>query len=534
MIQIKYTIKNILLSIILVSMVFLASACMKHSSSDNNNQQTKNKEEPITITWYWREGGNIQVPDDSYISQKILKDLNIKYIHVSPKMADSSAKLQSLIASGDIPDIIESYTDQTTKLKENGLIIPIENYLTPDIMGNVINISNNWETAMKMVERKDGHIWAVPCTFSTTLMDVPWIRYDWLENLNLKVPTTYAQLADILYKFTYNDPDQNNKADTLGTTLIGSYSNVISLNFGADPEKWYQDEQGNLELGSLNPRIKEYLKYVRSLISAGVSKLDTNTLSTKQIENSVKSGQLGFALSWGNEPTNWNSDIQKIQPSADWRPMPPPKGVYNKGYLPSGNILREEYVISLSCNNVDAAFALMNYMAEDFSTEQKMEYTGNYWEASYGKRGVNWDITVDGKFDYMGNFFPEIAKQNKIDNYVGRCRRWRNKFDEIARLSGLSEEGRKDAIEISTYPLASDMPEDDRIAPINTEGVEFPTPVIEFLENYMNKKWNKFFYRVILSNSDIDSEWESHLKEAYDDGYAEIKVLVKNTLATAQ
>lgn len=513
-------------------MIFLTSNCMKRSPSDNN-QQNQNKKKPVTITWYWREGGNIQVPDDSYINEKILKDLNIKYIHISPKMNDFSAKLQSLIASGDIPDIIESYTNQTTKLKENGLIIPVEDYLTPDIMGNVINISNNWETALKMVSRKDGHIWAIPCTFSTTLMDVPWIRYDWLENLNLKVPTTYDQLADVLLKFTYDDPDQNNEADTLGTILIGSYSNLISLNFGADPDKWYLDDQGNLELGALNPRMKEYLKYIKSLVNLGACKLDTSTSSSKQIEYAIKCGQLGFALLWGNEPTNWNYDIQKRHPDAQWRPMPPPKGLYDQGYLPCGNILRAEYVVSAACDDVDAAFTLMNYMAEDFSTEQEIDYTGNYWEVSYGKRGVNWDITPSGEFDYMGNFFPEIAKQNSIDNYVGRCRRWRNKFDEIARLSGLSEEGKRDAKEISTYPLSSDI-SDDTIVPISTEGVEFPSIVIEFLENYTNIKWNEFFYRTILSNSDIDREWETYIEEAHDDGYSKIKNLVKNALGISQ
>ena len=48
--------------------------------------------------------------------QKIKEDLNIVYIHKTPAGTDFEEKLELLIASGDIPDVITSYGALTAKL----------------------------------------------------------------------------------------------------------------------------------------------------------------------------------------------------------------------------------------------------------------------------------------------------------------------------------------------------------------------------------------------------------------------------------
>ena len=42
------------------------------------------------------------------------------------------------------------------------------------------------------------------------------VRKDWLDKLGLAAPTTLDELYDVLYAFTYNDPDGNGKNDTYG------------------------------------------------------------------------------------------------------------------------------------------------------------------------------------------------------------------------------------------------------------------------------------------------------------------------------
>ena len=48
------------------------------------------------------------------------------------------------------------------------------------------------------------------------------IRTDWLKNLGMEMPTTIDELHDILYAFTYNDPDQNGANDTIEVSMSDS------------------------------------------------------------------------------------------------------------------------------------------------------------------------------------------------------------------------------------------------------------------------------------------------------------------------
>lgn len=47
------------------------------------------------------------------------------------------------------------------------------------------------------------------------------IRQDWLDTLGLSMPTSMDELYDVLYAFTFSDPDQNGEDDTYGITLRG-------------------------------------------------------------------------------------------------------------------------------------------------------------------------------------------------------------------------------------------------------------------------------------------------------------------------
>jgi putative aldouronate transport system substrate-binding protein len=528
-----------LVTAILLCFVICFSGCQgSNTSSTANTANTANpseansakatKSDPIDITWYWAEGGNIQVPEDSFICKKIFTDLGIRYVHISPKGNDFTARLQVLIASQEIPDVMESYTNLTTQMRQNGLIIPVGNYMTPEYIGNVIRISNNWDKAVEMERRSDGHIWAIPCTNSTTVMDVPWIRYDWLSNLGLQVPKTYDELRTVLEAFTHNDPDRNGADDTVGTMLPGGGITGYSLNFACHSGGWYKDGNGGVDMGMFLPRQKDLFKYIKSLLDSGACDKEMATTSGTQLIEKIKAGKVGFCFYWGPD-TKLNDDICKVQPSADWRPMPPPTGLYGAGYLPSGSILRSEYTISASCTKLDAVFRLMNYMADDRSTADKFDYSGTYWEVSYGRRGVNWDITTDGRFD-MGNFSAVIKKQNQIDNYVGFCRRWRSKNGMLAVNSGLREDEKRDNAAIGTYPMASDIPPDDPLALIQDEGVDYSENIVAFTEQYNNIKWPEIFYSIMLGNADIDTAWQDFVDQAYKDGYSAVKAAAAQTL----
>lgn len=67
------------------------------------------------------------------------------------------------------------------------------------------------------------------------------IRKDWLDNLHLNNPQTLDELYEVMRQFTYNDPDQNGKQDTLGLVdrndLVYGVFKTLSSYFGT-PNNW--------------------------------------------------------------------------------------------------------------------------------------------------------------------------------------------------------------------------------------------------------------------------------------------------------
>lgn len=96
------------------------------------------------------------------------------------------------------------------------------------------NLSKIDKTVLTNVQT-DGRQYLLPRIRHTARMG-GIIRTDWLENLNMEMPQTLDELHDILYAFTYNDPDQNGVDDTFGLSMnnteLKNDSNLVSVYMG--------------------------------------------------------------------------------------------------------------------------------------------------------------------------------------------------------------------------------------------------------------------------------------------------------------
>ncbi len=483
-------------------------------------------EEPTEIVWFWREGGDIQLPEDSYICQKVLKDLNIKYVHVTSVGMTPEEKLTMLLASGDVPDIIDSYGDKTTELRADGVIIPLDEYITPERVPHMFESVKEFEAALELMRRDDGQIWAIPATFASLAGPTPWIRYDWLENLGLEVPETFEELKDVLIAFTNDDPDGNGEDDTWGTSYGGIY-NGISTNLGGGWGTWYLSEDG-VEIGFMTQQVADYVAYMRSLIAEGACDpeiLDPNELGNGHGDKII-AGKLGFSFGWCS--TTQAEDLRKIDPNADWRPMKTPKGIYDQGYLPMDGILRQEYCISkdaYEAGKMDAILALLDYMCNDGGDVENIDYDAPYWEVSYGERGVNWDVTEDGKFDSNGTYIESIKANNEGKDYLnGRCRRFRTIGMQAAVDSSRTPEDKANNDFINSLPLMGSIPQVPG-APIYAEGVVFPNEYVEVMKT-LDSLWGIYYNKALLGQIDVYEGIEQFREDAMKAGFGDVEPII--------
>ena len=522
--------KTLSLVLLVAFIVGMMAACKPVTPAGPVDTGENNGDYPYAkVRWYWSEG-NTQLPLDGYICRKIKEDINVEYIHVNPTGTDYTERLMLLISGGETPDLISSWSDLTVQLRDEGLIQPMEDYLNEEYLPNVIRVSKNWDEAVATLKHPDGHTYAIPNCNDKLIGETPWIRQDWLKKINKEIPTNLDELYEVLVAFGNGDMNGD------GQPVYGTYANEFwgVGNFlgamGCGVSTWYMAEDGLPELGMLSPRIKDALKYIKDLIANKGMNEDLMTTKFENVQEKVKAGRVGYLFGF----TGYSDgvEMQKIYKDADWVYMYPVKGVYDKGYVDVGGLIREEYVVTKDCSDLEGVFRLMNYMTEDKSDENGMNFEGPYWVCKFGERGVNWDVE-DGKFTSGGedsDLQKKLKEQNQVDQWVAKSNRFRNQFD--TQWMGQNERDIAINTFLNNLPQSNSIPEDHKLRGIALYGIQENAKVPAFTEEWCWTKYpEQLFYSAILGKGDIDTLYDNFLANANAAGYQEVRQLVADHVA---
>ena len=152
-------------------------------------------------------------------------------------------KINTLMASQQLPMITvirENKSSGFINAARSGMFWDLSPYISQ--FENLSKIDSN---VMANVQT-DGKQYLIPRIRHTARMG-GIIRTDWLKNLGMEMPTTIDELHDILYAFTYNDPDQNGANDTIGVSMSDSElkndSTLLNVYMGGCNEWQVNDDQ---------------------------------------------------------------------------------------------------------------------------------------------------------------------------------------------------------------------------------------------------------------------------------------------------
>lgn len=120
-------------------------------------------------------------------------------------------------------------------------------------------------------------------------------REDWAEAVGVTAtPETAEEVYDLLYKFTYDDPDGNGQNDTYGLEAVGEYTgwmDVILTWFGCG-YKWVEQD-GDLVPVHETEEYKEALDWLKKCYDEGIIRSDFITVPTSEWGTKVQSGEAG-------------------------------------------------------------------------------------------------------------------------------------------------------------------------------------------------------------------------------------------------
>jgi len=344
-------------------------------------------------------------PDDWIAYKRILDELNIELTYVIvPTGEDGEAKLNAAAAANDLPDLFQAVSasgDNRGALKrlvDLGLVAPLDDLMP--LMPERVKLHYNDPLLISLVTF-NGQLYGLPEPPPLPKREGFVIRKDWLDKLNLKVPTTPEELLAVAKAFTEQDPDGNGKNDTygLGGFLVGQgLGNRFDMLMGAYgvPGIWNFSDPANFGLNVRNSKYPEALAFFKSLVDAKVIDPDWPTLKRDEFRARWKQGLFGImwedfaALSNKSNYTPFDENF----PNGEWIPVAAPVGPH--GDASYGVYTGRGQIFAISQKAADAgkgeAIArLLEWMATD-----------GYYLLGFGEEGVNYIIDANGNISTEG------------------------------------------------------------------------------------------------------------------------------------
>lgn len=480
---------------LLLAVALLTSACGSPASNSKASPEssagaaaaTAASSAPKAISASIYDRGSVPAEEGTYESNRWTKWMNeqsgvqVKWTPI-PRGQEAD-KFNVLVASGQAPDLITSYDrNMLARFVSQGVAQPIDDYIDQYSVSYKKYIAEHPE--LKPYVTFEGKTYAIASLRNTQAQTMIWIRQDWLDRLNLKLPTTVDELVEVAKAFRDKDPDNNGKQDTTPIAMSNAYSAVLDDLFAARGGEWFL-EDGKATLSFFTDRYKEALTFRKLLYSEGlVDKeyvTDKNWARQKQLWITGKAGIL-FDTFAGITP-----DFFQAQPEAKVVPLPPVATSFGtNGYQKEV----PNYLLTLfnkDMKNPQAAMQFVDWMLD----------TG-WYNLSYG---------VEGEHFEKKNGVPVTLDADKFKQEVNYAAEYRIVHQEtytpeflLTRASSvpadqLSKQAQGEALKVAaSVDFRKDFP--------------YPPFVPEFtdISGQFQKKWDEIITKVTMT-PDITPEW---------------------------
>lgn len=309
-----------ILSLLFIAVLVLAG-CSSSSKTSSEAYELEDKQlpldEPVTLKFMTQSSVLApEDPNDKLIWQRYQEKTNveIEWNNYTNDQYETSRNLA--ISAGDLPDAIFDAAMSDYDLLTNGangVIVPLEDYITPEIMPNLYKILEENPQYRSIITSQDGHIYSFPWIEelgsgkeAIQVIDcIPWINQEWLDNLNLEMPTTTEELKAVLIAFRDEDADgDGDKTNEIPMSFIagaGGESPVSiygAFGMGDNWDHTMVDADGNVLFSMNQEGYKDAISFMHelqseNLLDAEVFTQDYNTYASKGQEQ-----KYGLYFTW--------------------------------------------------------------------------------------------------------------------------------------------------------------------------------------------------------------------------------------------
>lgn len=253
------------------------------------------------------------MPNDSIILDKVREYTGMQVEMEFVPDSVYSDKLNIILASGDLPHVLLADKSSSSFIKacQVGAFWELGPYLEDysnlkDMNSIVLNNASI-----------DGKIYGLYRARDLGRNGVIF-RSDWLENVGLEPPETTDDFYDMLYQFTYGDPDQNGQNDTFGMIVCSYQGPFIASTvwFGA-PNGWGEDSSGKLVPAHMTDEFFEAMEFWHKIWKEGLINQDFPVFNCGDWRKPVIAEEAGVIADVLDGAGRWENDFIKVNNPAE-------------------------------------------------------------------------------------------------------------------------------------------------------------------------------------------------------------------------
>ena len=488
--------------------------------------------EPITLT-AWIEGGADTDWSQNMFLKEIEEKANIKLEIISTPSSDSLEKRNLMLAGDDYPDLL--LTDWTAILTKSdimqfavkeGIFLPITEYV--DKYGNNMKrIFDENPAYREGSTAPDGEIYGFArfseCYHCSAYPKI-YLRQDWMDKLNLEMPTNTEELREVLRAFVNEDPNGNGEKDEIG--LIGATTWNTPVEFAlmgmsfqtVKPDFWLSlgADGESVEFSPSTDAYREGLRYIKSLYDEGLIEPTSFTQKEDIMAQTVRTEPhvVGMYVCDHAAMGYDNSDPVEAENYQILIPVAGPDGFRRQGQNANeGTITGFEAVITDKCQYPEAAFRLID----------EFFYDDDYNMMRFkGKEGLGWERAAEGAKNVFGGearyvvlSVPEEDKEENDKYGFGVGPQADVASFRLAMLPEVEnvylQENYEQRITLDTQKVEEFIPE---------KRLEYnPFIPLEMMDEYaeiqtnLNSFVRKTIVQFITGERDIENGWDEYLSE---------------------
>lgn len=254
-----------------------------------------------TLKWWLPLAGNINTivknQGETPFSQNLTKRTGVKVEYIHPPIGQEKEAFNILLASGDLPDIIENdwiaFPGGPNKAMSDGYIIKLNDAISKYAPNLTKYLKSNPDVD-KMVKTDEGSYYVFPFIRGDQKLLVSSgfiLREDWLKELGLSMPETIGEWYNVLKTFK----------DKKGATgaFSGNLTHVQYFMGAFDSFNGFYQENGKVKYGPIEPARKQFLAEMKKWYDEGILDKNFSTIDSKTIDANILGGKSGATFGSG-------------------------------------------------------------------------------------------------------------------------------------------------------------------------------------------------------------------------------------------